>query len=318
MKKIFTAMAALALCSTAAFAQGGVSFSPEQGEVNSFDFPVEITVDLPGAAGAVVQFMGGSGFTQTVSEPEMHPLDEGKLDFQITKELWGDSFDGTFQLQVLVFPIDEDGAPFVDEDEEPLMLGGGYTYTPKEAVFVKSVPNDMWLNTTFAQAYTNNEFKLYFSREVYPTDTIGTIEYYDTDGETYGVDTPITTYNTEWNYLDGMCVVSFTYANSELNADELGCIKLTFNPFHYEYEEGGQTISGNTIVEDIILNNGAAPAPQQKIVKAKKGLEAGLSTSVEPMNIYSVQGSLVKENATDLSGLQPGLYIVNGKKTVVK
>lgn len=296
-------MAALAFCSTAAFAQGGVSFSPEQGEVNSFDFPVEITVDLPGAAGAVVQFMGGSGFTQTVSEPDMLPLEEGKLNLQITKELWGDSFDGTFQIQVLLFPIDEDGAPFEDEDEEPLMLGVGYTYTPTEAVFVKSVPNDMWLNTTFAQAYKNNEFKLYFSREVTPDDVLGTITYVGLKGnESDPVEIELANCTAEWNYLDGMYVISFPYASDDFSAESLSKIVIEIDGV-------------DTPVPVITLNNSSA-TPQKKI--AKKGLETELSVSSEPVNIYSVQGSIVKRNATDLSGLLPGLYIINGKKMVVK
>jgi|GEM_PF-3155682 len=37
-----------------------------------------------------------------------------------------------------------------------------------------------------------------------------------------------------------------------------------------------------------------------------------------PKNIYSVSGTLVKQNATTLEGLQKGIYIVNGKKVLVK
>ena len=35
-------------------------------------------------------------------------------------------------------------------------------------------------------------------------------------------------------------------------------------------------------------------------------------------NIYNLQGLLVRTQATSLEGLQPGIYIMNGRKYVVK
>ena len=42
-----------------------------------------------------------------------------------------------------------------------------------------------------------------------------------------------------------------------------------------------------------------------------------LAANGKPFDIYSVSGQLVRHNATSAEGLQPGLYIVNGKKIVV-
>jgi hypothetical protein len=41
-------------------------------------------------------------------------------------------------------------------------------------------------------------------------------------------------------------------------------------------------------------------------------------TSVNNNNVYSITGTLVRSNAKNLEGLPKGLYIVNGKKFVVK
>ena len=40
--------------------------------------------------------------------------------------------------------------------------------------------------------------------------------------------------------------------------------------------------------------------------------------SVKNNNVYSITGTLVRSNAKNLEGLPKGMYIVNGKKFVVK
>lgn len=42
------------------------------------------------------------------------------------------------------------------------------------------------------------------------------------------------------------------------------------------------------------------------------------ATADEPLNVYTLSGIRVRSNVKSLQGLQPGLYIVNGKKTLVK
>jgi hypothetical protein len=47
-------------------------------------------------------------------------------------------------------------------------------------------------------------------------------------------------------------------------------------------------------------------------------LQKASDTSLMHENVYNVQGQLVRRNATQADGLPAGLYIVNGKKMVVK
>ncbi|MDD6832446.1 MAG: hypothetical protein PUE80_04710, partial [bacterium] len=35
-------------------------------------------------------------------------------------------------------------------------------------------------------------------------------------------------------------------------------------------------------------------------------------------NVYTIDGRIVKQNATDLSGLAPGIYIFQGKKQILQ
>ena len=43
-----------------------------------------------------------------------------------------------------------------------------------------------------------------------------------------------------------------------------------------------------------------------------------VTTDGETFDVYTLGGVKVRENATGLNGLQKGIYIVNGKKVVVK
>lgn len=45
-----------------------------------------------------------------------------------------------------------------------------------------------------------------------------------------------------------------------------------------------------------------------------------MSVNVEGLKVFNIQGNLVKDNATqaDVNALPAGLYIVNGKKILVK
>lgn len=61
----------------------------------------------------------------------------------------------------------------------------------------------------------------------------------------------------------------------------------------------------------------------KSIVIKKEGSEVGIEhvqgiSADTPVNIYSVSGSLQKENATNIDGLSKGMYIINGRKIVVK
>lgn len=46
----------------------------------------------------------------------------------------------------------------------------------------------------------------------------------------------------------------------------------------------------------------------------------GIATisATHPVNVYNVQGRMVRSQATTLEGLPSGVYIVNGRKIVIK
>jgi hypothetical protein len=48
------------------------------------------------------------------------------------------------------------------------------------------------------------------------------------------------------------------------------------------------------------------------------GIKDILMPDGEAHDIYNLQGRKVKTKATSLEGLSPGVYIINGKKTILK
>ena len=65
-----------------------------------------------------------------------------------------------------------------------------------------------------------------------------------------------------------------------------------------------------------VYDNGAQSDPVS--TKVATGIEEIVSKADTTFNVYTISGTLVKRNTTSLSGLAKGIYIVNGKKVVVK
>lgn len=315
MKKIFTAMAALALCSTAAFAQdvvlpSSVQFDPSEEDgmfLNSTEQVIHVTMNEVPSVPVTIMYVTGNGFGMNM-DYKRKDVTEKSFDIQLTTEDWGVPFNEMYYLNLIVtftYGEGEDIEYYLNDDDEPVAFQAMYI-TPDTGAptLVKYSPNNEWNGVSFARAYADNEFKLYYTKKVDVTGVLGNIQYYDEDGAPiYKKPVEIPSYSEGWSDMDGLYVISFHYADADFSAEELSKIVIDIT---------GVSVGKKTFELD---NTEVSP---RKVVKNKKGLEASLATSVEPMNVYSVQGALVKENAKDLSGLQPGLYIVNGKKVVVK
>jgi len=67
------------------------------------------------------------------------------------------------------------------------------------------------------------------------------------------------------------------------------------------------TLSGNATISNELLVN-------------VDGMVTGINEMQfdKPVDVYDLRGNKVRSNTTDLNGLQKGVYIVNGKKTIVK
>jgi len=57
--------------------------------------------------------------------------------------------------------------------------------------------------------------------------------------------------------------------------------------------------------------------PGSTVLGGTTGID-GVNAGFAPSDVYSIDGRIVKKNATTLDGLQPGVYVVNGRKVVVE
>ncbi len=78
-----------------------------------------------------------------------------------------------------------------------------------------------------------------------------------------------------------------------------------------------------------LTTNNAAPASAKDMIFVINGVEEGVVTGIEGVentvvnkvangHVFNLNGQLVRANANSLEGLEKGVYIVNGKKVVVK
>ena len=76
---------------------------------------------------------------------------------------------------------------------------------------------------------------------------------------------------------------------------------------------------GTVTIEHILFVT--TDADEKHFADLTAGTTTGIDTigaQPEPMDVYTTDGRLVRRQATSLSGLQKGMYIVNGKKQVVR
>ena len=321
MKKIFTAMAALALCSTAAFAQGvvlpsSIEFSPydEDGEfLPSTEQVIHVTMDEVPSVPVTIMYVTGNGFGMNMDFKRIENPG-ASFDIQLTTADWGVPFNEMYYLNLIVtftYGEGEDIEYYLNDDDEPVAFQAMYiTPDTGDAAWAKNYPTERNFTEeglTFARFYNVGECTFYFTKEVtLPSGSIGTITY-TSEGE----DTPerITTYTAEWDEEMGLYAVTVDVRNEDYTSADLEGIKISLTNVKNSKNE---VINVPAIV---VENTDATPKKAPK-----KGIANGLISNIETVNIYNVQGTLVKENvsANAVNELPAGLYIVNGKKVVVR
>lgn len=339
MQKLLLSLATLAL-SASAFAQGeqfisGVSFNApnqteakdESGDIieNGYTVPttnttVKITFEGYNAQYVaengimpVLMWTTGTGFA--VSDPMFEILepDQSEISFDL-KDNWGEPYMGSYFANLMICFMDAEFDYIYNEEGEPLFWEASYTTENKDAATLKFVyPNGDWDDETFAEAYNRGEISFAFTNEISLKDNqeLGTIFYERFDGETIDEVPVILGVNAEamWNRLDGYYTITVKYSIDGISASELSEIIFSIN----ELTSMGESVE----VEPVFLEN---DNPNMKRLAKNTANIKGITFNIESSSVYSTTGILLKENvdASEISNLPKGLYIVNGKKVVVK
>ena len=115
-------------------------------------------------------------------------------------------------------------------------------------------------------------------------------------------------------------LVSFegSYNNGELKVTDQDFFLSDDNKLYRA--QGGETVKGFRAI--FRLKSSSASDAKFNVAFDDYGettaIAAPAAVSSQAVNVYNLAGQLVKKNATSLNGLQKGLYVVNGKKVVVK
>lgn len=339
MKKILLSLATLALGASAVFAQSApfiseVAFSviPTSAvdnydkDENMFELntpEVTLTMEFKDYNSTEIEDLGyapklmiatGMGFGV---DPVICDLNSSTSTFSFTmdEEKWGQPYMGMLNAVCMVCFMNDDMDFYFTEDDEPLfyqaLLTAPNTFPTK---LVSVYPNNDWSEESFAEAYSNGVIRFNFSNAISLEDEplIGEINYISKDPDIVvdPVDIELgVNAEADWNYMDGCYTITIEYALEGVEANQLSEIEISLDTLPSPY--------GNVTVEPVVLENNN---PNVKRIAKKAPAAKGLAVSNETVSVYSVAGMLVKENIaqSEVNALPKGLYIVNGKKVVVK
>lgn len=322
MKKLFLSLFAV-IGSFAAFGQDNayVNFDPVSGsELSTLNTNIKVTLNTDASATtAVVQTIGGYGSIQYAPDPEIAIIEEvdGEkvINISLTSDLWGTPYFEMYYLQVMVVPMTDDMTPIETEDGDYVMGMATYTCTDTgDARLELTFPNQQNINNeeyTISQAYESGICTAYFSKEVNVDNATGSIVVIDNSGDILAY-SDMEYLSAEWSDMDGLFKVDFTFTPNETFIEsQVSEMDITIEGISYDGRE--------LIIPEVVLFPASASnrAPQRRI---KSKLANDMSVNVAGFTVFNIQGNLVKDNATEaeVNALPTGLYIVNGKKVLVK
>lgn len=304
------------------------------------DYDVEEMTNILGYR-PYVMLATGTGFAVNTT---FYALDEYKVEnnssqysFPLDSVKWGDPYMGAFYTTPMVcFLKRTDGIALpsvitqqqMAEDEvlaesieyymynyDPVFFQKDSYTTPNTFApkLVSVYPNNSWEYETFAEAYSEGIIRFNFSNEISLDEDawIGEINYTRFDNSRVRpVDIELGV-NAEagWNPMDGYYTITIDYTLAGVNASELSEIEIILDTMQSPY--------GDVDVDPVLLEN---VTPNVKRIAKKSQASEGLAVSTENVSVYNIAGMLVKEDIapSEVNKLPKGLYIVNGKKVVVK
>lgn len=326
MKKIFTTLLASAAVVCASAAVPTYTVNPTSGSTIenrafnvTFTFSEAVTVNE-------VEFIGGARFNSTISTGTVSmDAPSTKVTVSVPDDVWGTPQGGEYLLTVNLPAIyDKNGnqITITETSEEGETFSYAYTadasYTSPydvEAEYLGLDPDPA--TTTVWDVYSEGYgfVNFLFSGEVALTNnSFAMISFVLNNNKEIPV---VVTYNdlwADWDWWTGSFAITVPMSPvSDLTKENLKGIKVNL----YNIKNGSSVIAelnANYTLTEVYGNS----------INAKRAPNtAGISrlmTSEEIINVYDINGSLVKENASpsDIKSLTPGLYVANGQKFIVR
>lgn len=286
-------------------------------EINKINTTVSIYLDrIPEVVGVQPMIMvtsGTAGFT-VGSVIEAVDMNANPITVTLDAKKWGIPVEEEYHALIMLTYVNEDNE-IIRINQEPILFQIPCVL-PVESIpsgFLYAYPDGEWNDYfCFADAYEKGEMEFVFtySIEVEDENNIGTIAYYTADGNIMYMNISQYTLNTEIDLFGRFKVLKINIGNNYLMADDLDKIVVRLSGIK---SAGGSAIN---VPEVVLENNYPLRAPRNK----QSRIEESLKDSDVPVTIYNIQGMAVKDNVdrSAINDLPAGLYIINGKKVIVK
>lgn len=306
----------------------------ENNDNNTAETTVTITEPKVPGVGSVTAVEAGNGIEVTWTAPDTEVV----ASTEVTEGFEDGQGDWTF------IDADGDGDTWTwDEDEWGWTAhNGSRGYLKSHSWTEEPFAADNWLVSPEAVldgtfkfwAKGSEKFQVYVSTES-ATDVTTFTEVSDLlsggyDYEEYTVDLSAYAGQTGWiairhfnSYDWDLAVDDITYlvgegvvdiANYNIYVD--GELKTTAAADQLTTTIEGVAAGDHTVAVSVVYANGKESKPVETTVTVSTGIDS-ITVITKPVDVYTLDGKLVRKQATTLSGLK-GVYIVGGKKVVLK
>lgn len=280
--------------------------SKTQTVVFNFNQPVTYTGVTITSGDVVTPLAGGSSSNNQVSVP-------------LSESYWGTTTGAINYINVKLTGVTlGNGVEISNVSNEDASIAVGYAFaeaidvptllgvdpTPEEATY-QEVYDGYW----YATFKYNNEVQLP------TTGTCAIVTFFDADDlDLDAVQLTSDDVYGDWNYRAGyygiqVAVPAVPETAADYSYAEVALVGVSYN----------NTVLAN---QPSVIYQATLPSVTQfKRAPQSAGVEnIGIELANDPFDVYSIQGAVVLRNATsaDISNLERGIYIVNGKKVVIR
>lgn len=288
-------------------------------DLPSVNSQITVTMDAVPNVPVTVMYITGNGFAMNMNYERISVDEKKTFTIPLSREKWGVPYNEVYYLNLVVTFTYGEGDEidyYVNPDtNEPVVASCMYmTKDTGDARLELTFPNQQNIDNemyTISQAYQSGVCTAYFSKEVKAENASGYIYIAGKDGEELAY-SDLEFDNAEWSEMDGLYKVDFKYTPDSIFIEsEVSEMDITFEGIFVDEVE-------MTIPEIVLFPASSSNRAPQK--KAKGKLASDMSVTTDGLKVFNIQGNLVKDNASqnDVNALPTGLYIVNGKKVLVK
>lgn len=243
----------------------------------------------------------------------------------VTSDMWGDPVNGEYRVSIgfpdIYYMVDGEPVeplyPVYNEDGD---IEDGIS---SEAEICLMIPDDApakyvgvypsaeeMEGMTIGELYESGMMGFLFSNEVNCENLVGTVTYV-ADGDPYEYDIFDYDIFADWTRDGKFMICVFFPELEDVDIEDLESITV--------HVENVTTMSGNTIsVPDALFENRSVrKSPSTAGINFSKMIDAYSEGNV---SVYSLEGTLIRNitSSADFSSLKSGVYVINGKKVIIR